>query len=144
MSGYLSVADISASGLVAERTRMQVIANNIANAHTTRGPDGGPYRRQNVVFGQMLDQHRDAAGPAAGLGGVRVLGIHQDPSDFPIVYDPSHPDADAGGFVTLPNVSIANEMVDMIVATRSYEANLQALRNLRSMIQNTLALLRGV
>lgn len=145
MGRYLSAADISASGLVAERTRMQVIANNIANANTTRGRDGQPYRRQNVMFAPMLDH--ELAGPDASrpaLAGVQILGIHEDPSEFPVIYNPNHPDADPSGFVTMPNVSLANEMVDLIVASRSYEANLQSLRNLRSMVQNTLSLLRNV
>ncbi len=145
MGRYLSAADISASGLVAERTRMQVIANNIANANTTRGLDGQPYRRQNVMFAPVLDdQLGNLPGANAKLGGVQILGVHQDPSEFPLVYNPHHPDANPEGFVAMPNVSLANEMVDMIVASRSYEANLQALRNLRSMVQNTLSLLRNV
>ena len=139
MKGFLSAADISASGLTAERTRMQVIANNVANANSTRTADGGPYRRQVAVFAPMLQKHflRDQS-----TGGVRVLGV-QTTGEEPIrIHDPSHPDADEDGYVLMPNVSIAKEMVEMISASRSYEANLHALKNLRSMIEQSLSLLR--
>ena len=143
MSNYVSASDISASGLAAERLRMEVIANNVANANTTRTPEGGPYRRQHVLFmpsfGNVLRGSMEATAPA----GVEVAGIEPDMSELPQVYDPGHPDADANGFVTMPNVRIASEMVDMITASRAYEANLQALRNLRSMVQNSIAILRN-
>ena len=145
MGRYLAAADISASGLAAERIRMQVIANNVANANTTHTEGGGPYRRQQVVFAPMLKDALANFGDARlNAGGVRVAGIEPDLSALPKVYDPGHIDADDNGFVTLPNISIAKEMVDMITASRSYEANLQALRNLRSMFESSLALLRNV
>jgi flagellar basal-body rod protein FlgC len=145
MGGILSPIDISSSGLSAERLRMEVIANNIANAHTTRTPDGGPYRRREVVFASaMEDLLREEDGRGSGLAGVRVLGVQDDLSDLPRIYQPAHPDADSEGYVRMPNVSLSNEMVDLITASRSYEANLRVLRSYREMMQQTLSLLRGV
>lgn len=145
MSGIFSHFDISASGLSAERLRMEVIANNIANAHTTRSAEGGPYRRREVVFASALE-NEIGADPATGgkLAGVRVLGIQQDQSELPRVYQPGNPDADADGYVQMPNVSLSNEMVDLITASRSYEANLRVLRSFGEMVQQALSLLRGV
>lgn len=140
MQGMFSVSDISATGLSAERYRMEVIANNIANANTTRTADGGPYRRQQVVFQATLDDVGTES--AVRMGGVRVVGVEGDPSDLPQVYQPGHPDADANGFVRMPNVSMANEMVDLITANRGYEANLRVLRSYREMVQQALTLLR--
>ena len=144
MGRYLSSADVSASGLAAERLRMEVAANNIANAHTTRSANGGPYRRQRVVFAEAM---RDVLSPSVAhdrqLAGVEVLGVEPDPSEFPEVFDPGHPDANERGFVRMPNVRLATEMVDMITASRAYEANLQALGALRSMAENALTLLRA-
>ena len=141
MPGILSQTDISASGLSAERLRMEVISNNIANANTTRTAEGGPYRRREVVFSAAMD---DALGSrdGSGLRGVEVLGVEQDARELPRVYQPGHPDADAEGYVEMPNVSLANEMVDLITANRGYEANLKVLRSFREMVQQTLTLLR--
>lgn len=140
----LSATDISASGLAAERHRMEVVANNIANAHTTRTADGGPYRRQQVVFAAELQSALgDSGSGGASLGGVRVVGIQPDLSELPRVYNPGHPDADEDGFVTMPNVKLPNEMVDLMTASRAYEANLKALRTYRKMAEEALSLLRG-
>ncbi len=145
MGRYLAAADISASGLAAERQRMEVLASNIANAHTTRTPEGGPYRRQQVVFATALADHLRGTDPSSSVGnGVRVLGVAPDMSELPHVYDPGHPDADGQGFVTMPNVQLSHEMVDMITASRSYEANLQSLRMLKEMAERSLSLLRSV
>lgn len=141
MQGMFSVSDVSATGLSAERLRMEVIANNIANANSTRTAEGGPYRRRQVVFQAMLDDV-DSEESSGRMGGVRVLGVESDPSEFPRVYQPGHPDADAEGFVRMPNVSMANEMVDLITANRGYEANLRVLRSYREMVQQALTLLR--
>ena len=143
-SSFASV-DISATGLTAERYRMEVIANNIANAHSTRTAEGGPYRRQQVVFASRLDDVLGGSGgdKTGSLGGVEVVGINPDYSDFPKVFNPGHPDADADGMVTMPNVKVPNEMVDLITASRAYEANLQSIRSFRQMAQQTLTLLRG-
>jgi flagellar basal-body rod protein FlgC len=144
MGQILAVTNVSASGMAAERVRMEVIANNLANAHTTRTPEGGPYRRRQVLFMPELDA-RLAAGRAGSSDarGVRVVGIEADPSELPRIYQPGHPDADADGLVTMPNVRPANEMVDLVTATRAYEANLRALRTFREMVEQTLAILRG-
>jgi flagellar basal-body rod protein FlgC len=133
--------NISASGMSAERLRMEVIANNVANAMATRSPSGGPYRRQDVVFESVL---RDAAydSPTATLGGVRVVGVEDDPSELPRVHDPGHPDADSDGFVSMPNVFLPIEMVNLMTASRAYEANLKVLQTLRQQLEQTLVLLR--
>jgi flagellar basal-body rod protein FlgC len=133
--------NISASGMSAERMRMEVIANNVANAMATRSPNGGPYRRQDVVFETVLrDANYDSQ--TAMLGGVRVAGIEDDQSDLPRVHDPGHPDADADGFVSMPNVSLPIEMVNLMTASRAYEANLKVLQTLRQQLEQTLTLLR--
>jgi flagellar basal-body rod protein FlgC len=129
MSSF-STFDISASGVFAQRTRMDAIANNIANAESTRTPEGGPYRRQAVSFRAV---YQDTLGNPTP-GGVKVDSITQDPSDFRLVHDPSHPDADANGYVKMPNVNVVEEMVDMISATRAYEANITAMNATKSMI----------
>ncbi|AMV21568.1 flagellar basal body rod protein FlgC [Planctomyces sp. SH-PL14] len=141
----LSAADISASGLKAERTRMEVVANNIANMHSTRTPQGGPYRRQQVVFSEaMAETESSGADGLTGLKGVNVVGVIQDQSELPSVYDPSHPDADARGYVSLPNVKLPHEMVDLMVASRSYEANLKSLQTFKQMAETTLSVLRDI
>ncbi len=133
-------ADISASGMSAERQRMEVVANNIANANSTRTTEGGPYRRKQLVFSAALD----AAGNASGLRGVEVVGVRDDMSDFVEVPGNGHDDADpVTGMLKLPNVKLPNEMVDLITASRSYEANLKALTTFKQMIEQTLQLLRG-
>jgi flagellar basal-body rod protein FlgC len=140
----LSSTEISASGLAAERLRMETVANNIANAHSTRSPDGGQYRRRQVVFAAAM---QDAAGAstnsAANLRGVEVVGIQPSTGELPRVYNPSHPDADPEGFVLMPNISVPEEMVDLITASRAYDANLKALRTFKQMVEQSLSLLRG-
>jgi len=141
--GIFSSMEISASGLTAQRLRMDVISNNIANVNTTRTEEGGPYRRQRVVF---QERKRDITFRDLLEGsylkqmgaGVRVVAIEEDPSPFKLVYDPSHPDADDNGYVRMPNVNIVTEMVDMISATRSYEANVTAINAAKSMINKAL------
>ncbi|NPV06699.1 MAG: flagellar basal body rod protein FlgC [Anaerolineae bacterium] len=143
---------ISASALTAERLRMDVIANNIANAQTT-GPDG-PYRRQRVVvqalgpeaspaaFGNVLRSHMVADGgtPHVVGSGVRVVRVEEDQSPGPAVYEPRHPDADENGYVTYPNVNVAAEMVDLLSATRAYEANVTVVNALKSMALKALSI----
>ena len=145
--------DISASGLSAERMRMDVTAENLANAQTTRGQDGGPYRRKDVVlqtatgggFGAALTA---AAGNMPGIGasqqagGVQVAGIAEDQSAPRRIYDPGHPDADAQGYVSMPNVNPVTEMVDLISASRAYEANVTAMQTAKAMFTKTFELLR--
>ena len=144
MGRFFSASDISASGLAAERMRMEVAANNIANAYATRTPEGGPYRRQRVIFAAGFNDFVNSSlNGTSQFGGVEVVGIESDPSEFPEVFDPGHPDANEHGLVKMPNVRLANEMVDMMTASRAYEANLQSLRSLRSMVEETLSLLRS-
>jgi flagellar basal-body rod protein FlgC len=138
-----SAGDISASGLAAERMRMQVVANNIANANATHTESGEPYRRQRVSFSPASTSFASLMeGPTADLKGVRVTGISDDMSEFPLVFDPGHPDADETGYVRLPNVKVMNEMIDLLTATRSYEANLKALQTFKDMQERTLSILQ--
>ncbi|MFO1093805.1 MAG: flagellar basal body rod protein FlgC [Planctomycetaceae bacterium] len=140
----LSTAQISASGLAAERQRMEVIANNIANAHTTRSLSGGPYRRQEMVFTEAFNKAlSDGKNDPHALQGVSVKGVEPDSSEFPEVFNPGHPDADENGMVRMPNIKLPNEMVDLITASRAYEANLKALHLFRQMTEQTLSLLRS-
>jgi len=143
MERIFAATNISASGLSAERTRMEVVAQNIANANTTRMPDGGPYRRQQVVFSSLLNNQLAGPGGQSGLGGVQVVGIVNDPTEMPRIHQPGHPDADANGFVVLPNVQIPMEMVDLMTANRAYEANLKVLQAFRQQAEQSLSLLRG-
>ncbi len=132
---------ISSSGLAAERTRMNVIANNLANANTTHAPGGGPFRRNEVVFRTVLDRELASRSPGGGLGGVAVERVVPSRAPFRTEYRPGHPDADPQtGMVKLPNVEPVTEMVDMITASRSYQANLTVLSTFREMILQTLQL----
>lgn len=134
----VSAVDIAVSGLKAQRTRMNVIANNVANAETTRTPEGGPFRRQLAVFrGAQMKPGQ----PAAEYG-VRVKKVVGDPSPFRLVYDPSHPDANAEGYVQYPNVSIAVEMVDLIAAQRAYDANVNVILSDRRMTQKAMEIIQ--
>lgn len=126
---------ISASGLTAERFRMDLIANNIANVNTTRTAHGGPYRRKTAVFAEKLEAARGA--------GVRVLSVSEDRTEPRLVFEPEHPDADELGYVAYPNVNIVQEMVDLITATRAYEANVTALNASKSMFLKALEIGRG-
>ncbi len=140
----LGAANISASGLSAERLRMEVVANNIANANSTRTPQGGPYRRQDVVFAAVLGQRlRATQGGVALGGGVRAADVVDDPSELPRVFNPGHPDADADGFVTMPNVQLPLEMVNLMTANRAYEANLKVLQAFRQQAEQALQLIRS-
>lgn len=126
--------DISASGLTAQRLRMDTISENIANVNTTRTSAGGPYRRKLVVFESREADDRFAGAFNQALEkqktgqGVRSVGIAEDNTPFKMMYDPNHPDANVQGYVMLPNVNIVTEMVDMISATRAYEANTTAVK----------------
>jgi flagellar basal-body rod protein FlgC len=140
--------EISASGLTAERLRMDVTAENLANAQTTRGANGQPYRRKEVVlqeapgsFGASLSQAM-GGGQSGSSGGVQVSGVVEDSSPLKRVYDPGHPDADAQGYVSMPNVDTVTEMVDLISASRAYEANVTAMNAAKQMFSHTLELLR--
>lgn len=139
----LGSLSISASALTAERARMDVTAENLANAQTTRTEDGGPYRRKVVALAQDGGGFGAQLGRAMGsTGGVKVSGIVEDNTPLKTVYDPGHPDADAAGYVQLPNVEPVEEMVDLITASRAYEANVTAMQTAKTMFSRTLDLLR--
>jgi flagellar basal-body rod protein FlgC len=140
MESIFNVMDISASGLTAERTRMDVISNNIANANTDVSIDGGPYKRKSVILGSKSDGigFKDNLSENIGNMGVEVIDIVDDDKAPQLKYDPSNPNSNADGFVEIPNVNILNEMVDMISATRAYEANATAIEASKSMIKKTL------
>ncbi len=131
--------DATSSALQAEKLRMEIIGQNIANAHTTKGPDGKPYARQLVQFeAKLMELGRQADGTMATAKGVHIRDITTDKTPGPLVYNPGHPDADEKGMVRLPNVNLTHEMVDLIAASRSYEANLQVVRTAKQMAQQAL------
>ncbi|MEI7640429.1 MAG: flagellar basal body rod protein FlgC [bacterium] len=143
--GVFNSFAISASGLTAERLRMDAISNNIANVNTTRTPDGGPYKRQRVIFEPRGDQMQamfpyifDKNKKLAQFQGVKVTGISEDPTPPRLVFDPGHPDANKDGYVAMPNVNIVKEMVDMISATRAYEANVTSINSAKTMAAKAL------
>ena len=144
--GMFMGIDTAASGLTAERLRMDVISNNIANANTTRTENGGAYHRRFVVFSPRDRQPESfeqtllkATGGKKTVGeGVRAVAIMEDNQQGPLVYDPGHPDANADGYVEKPNVNIVSEMVDMITAHRAYEANTTTINAAKSMISKAL------
>ena len=139
--------NISSAGMSAQRARLHVISSNIANASTTRTEDGGAYKRQEAVFRTTLPSGWAEAMEAGdgkqaavemSMRGVEVSEVQTDPVPGPIVFDPGHPDADEDGNVELPNVNPVEEMVDMIAASRSFEANAQAFQSLRDMVMRAL------
>ncbi len=162
--GLFGAIKISASGLRGQRTKMDVVARNLANAETTRTEDGTPYRRQRAIFEQVLGEkvqrHNTALGrpgnsqlntthrahmsglapsPGETAGGVESqVDVAPDASDFRVVYDPGHPDADKDGYLLLPNVNPVTEMVDMIAASRAYEANVSAVQTSKDMFNDAL------
>lgn len=132
----ISGIDISASALSAQKTRLDIVAQNIANAQTTRTPKGGPYQRQLVSFETELIRNQGAGG--SGLQRIRMAQVTTDKTPGQQVYNPQHPDASADGLVTMPNVNLSQEMVDLITASRTYEANLSVVKNARQMAMRTL------
>jgi flagellar basal-body rod protein FlgC len=149
---YSSI-EVSASGLSAERVAMDVIANNLANVNTTRTPEGGAFKRQLVIFSQKAEPNANAtfdpidSSDTNDLGksqaGVEVVGITNDTGPDRMVYDPTHPDADANGYVHMPNIDVVKEMVDMIAASRAYQANVTAIQESRNMGNAALNLLKA-
>lgn len=131
---------ISSSGLSAERLRMDTITGNIANASTTRGKDGKPYIRKIAVFEENLtnELNKQTGKFEEKHMGIKAVGVEEDKSELRKVYDPYHPDANEEGYVLMPNVNILNEMVDLIAASRSYEANITALNSQKAMLSKTL------
>ncbi len=162
---FLSNLDIAVSGMIAERARADVIAQNVANADTTRTANGGPYVRQNVIFtenrsykrtrdtslsaiefrtifGEKLLELRGLAGKnrSQTMEGVLLTQVVEDPTPPTPVYDPSHPDADEDGYYYLPNVDVAEEQIDMLAATQSYSANLTIFNSLKSLANKALTI----
>ena len=147
----MSSLNVSASGMSAQRTRMDIISQNIANVNTTRDENGKPYRRQTVVFAEKNDNNFESILRSMQTGvsratdplgdGVKITGIAEDPvTPMKMVYDPAHPDADEDGYVTLPNINTVTEMTNLIDATRSFEANVTAFNATKSMAQKSLEL----
>jgi flagellar basal-body rod protein FlgC len=139
---------ISSSALTAQRTRMDTVANNVANMNTTRGPDGGPYRRQTVLFATQGREipFRDFLGRASRNepgAGVSIAGIQEDNTPPRKVHDPGHPDADANGDVLLPNIDIVTEMTDLVGAKRAFEASVTVLNATKSLALSALNIGRG-
>jgi flagellar basal-body rod protein FlgC len=143
MSTLGSAVKAGASALAAERMRIEVAVSNLANAESTRGPDGQPYKRRDVVLQTTNVQDFDASLGRASAVGVEVAAVVEDQSPARRRYEPSHPDADKEGYVTLPNVDPAEEMVDMLSAARAYQANLTAIGLIRDLVQRALDLGRG-
>ncbi|MCL2752604.1 MAG: flagellar basal body rod protein FlgC [Defluviitaleaceae bacterium] len=143
---FFGTLNISASGLAAQRVRMDLHAQNLANVDTTRTPEGGPYQRRAAIFmernasggGSFTDVLLRSIRQGNGGGGVRVHSIMIDDTPGPLVYDPTHPDANAQGYVQRPNVNVIAEMTNMISASRSYEANITAMSVTQAMMQRTL------
>ena len=139
--GLNQAFDISVSGINAQRIRMEIIASNLANIDSTRTLEGGPYRRKIAVLGEKRLTFSDALTEAEKqAGGVDVMEIAEDGTPFQKVYNPGHPDADAQGFVMLPNVSLSKEMVDMTYVQKLYEANITVYNATKKMAQDTLQL----
>jgi flagellar basal-body rod protein FlgC len=137
--GMFDVLKISASGLHAQRVRMETIATNLANIHTTRSDEGGPFKKLNVVLGSSADTVEKFKGMLTKrLEGVEVEEITVSEKPFDKMYDPGHPDADGDGYVTLPNVNVMEEMTDMVSATRSYEANVNVINTTKHMFLKAL------
>ena len=130
MSSLISGLDMSANALAAHKLQMRLISENIANAQTTKGPNGKPYQRKVPVFESILDNE--------GVSSVHVKEIKNDKTQGDVVYNPGHPHADKNGMVQMPNVKMSQEMVDMMVASRCYEANLKAFKISQTMAQKTL------
>jgi len=140
--GYFGALDISASGLTAQRYRMDTISQNIANVSTTHAANGGPYRRKVTVFEERagwtaFDGFQRTASGSLGRG-VRVARVFEDASPYRKAYEPGHPDADADGYVSYPNVEVVTEMINMISATRSYEANVTSINTTKGLATKAL------
>jgi flagellar basal-body rod protein FlgC len=143
---FFDAIDLAASGLTAQRVRMDVTSENLANAQTTNGAGGQPYRRQEVVLQQVGGgfgvQLAGALGQSATPGGVQVAGVVNDPTPDQLVYDPGHPGANAQGYVRMPNVNSVTEMTDLISESNSYQADVTAMQTAKTMYSKTLDLLK--
>lgn len=132
----MDVFNVTASALDAQRIRMNTIASNMANAQSTKSADGGPYVKKHVTFSAMPIH----PGDPDGLEGVRVSGVLRDDKPPVVIYDPGHPDADENGYVSMPNINVIEEMVNMMMALRAYEANVKAFNISKGMYQKALEL----
>jgi flagellar basal-body rod protein FlgC len=140
--GFFKAMNISSSGLSAQRLRMNTLSANLANANTTRTEEGGPYKRRDTVFsavptGSPFEDFLNGTN-GAQLSKVKVVEIHEDTKEPKIVFDPNHPDADSDGYVEMPNIQVMTEMVNMITATRAYEANATAVNEAKQMAAKSL------
>lgn len=139
---FFTGMNVAASGLSVQRTRMNVTASNLANVETTRTPEGGPYKRRTAVVAAVpLSQKFDEVLSDAihdKTHSAEVVAVEAEGGQGRLVFDPEHPDANADGYVEMPNINVVNEMVDMLTASRSYEANVTALKALKSMAQAAL------
>jgi flagellar basal-body rod protein FlgC len=140
MINLLSGIDSTAAALNAERIRMDVVSENIANVNITKGLDGKPYQRQQVMFESVLKNQQNGAAGASGAQSVTIAQVVKDTRPPRMVYNPTHPDADADGMVAMPDINISEEMVDMIASSRSYEANLAVVKNARAMAMQDLSI----
>ena len=132
--------DVNSSGLTAQRKRAEIASSNLANAQTTRTPEGGPYRRKYVIFQTAGFADSLATALEPGVEGVKVSDVVEDPRPFDRRFEPGHPDADADGYVTYPNVNVMEEMASLVEASESYQANIGAISILKTMINRTLDL----
>ncbi len=133
----LTALDINASGLTAQRQRVEVSSANLANSQTTRTTEGGPYRRRDVVF-QSVSFAKNLDDASSGLNGVEVSGVVEDEKSVDRRYEPGHPDADSLGYVEYPDINMMEEMANLVEASRSYEANISAVNIVKGMIAKTL------
>ncbi len=162
MSGIFGIFQVSGSGLSAQRKKLNAVAENIANVETTRTPEGGPYRRKQVVFkessklgsftqslknavtrlvktnGKHMSSTANGTSMKKNIPAVGTDEINIEPESFKMVYDPTHPDADENGYVAMPDINIISEMVDMMAATRAYEANISVAKAAKSMYKEAL------
>ena len=141
MISMIPGAEATSSALNAERIRMEVVSENIANANTTRGLDGKPYKRQQVVFESILRQQQAGLGGGGGHAqGVQISRIEKDDRPATMVFNPGHPDANVNGMVQMPNINVHEEMSDMISSSRAFEANLAVMKNAKAMAMQTLSI----
>lgn len=136
MDGLFKSINISASGMSAERFRLNVISQNLANSDTTRTENGDPYRRKIVTFQEVLNG--EIGKQKSDFGGVKVSSIEEDTAPFKLVYNPDHPDSNEEGYVRMPNVNVLNEMVDMMTAQRAYDSNAAVVNSAKSMYNSAL------
>lgn len=142
--GAFDIFKISASGMKAQRTRMEVVASNLSNVHTTSTDEGGPYKKKDVVFKAIdVSEDKSFGGTLSKkIEGVKAESIEESEKPMQKVFSPSHPDADEEGYVTYPNVNLMEEMTDMVAATRAYEANVNVLNTTKDMFLKTLDLIK--